>query len=124
MFELKLLIFRYPSMTGFHDLHNLITKQCLVSTTFACATSCVFLDPNAIIELAIYITVICKVTLSLSLLSPPIPSFSGIRKVRKFYLNLSIKCTRFQINYSSCTGRSSENICSSSGGAQEKGKTG
>jgi hypothetical protein len=26
-------------------------------------------------------------------------------------------------NYSSCTGRSSENICSSSGGAQEKGKT-
>jgi hypothetical protein len=26
-------------------------------------------------------------------------------------------------NYSSCTGRSSENICNSSGGAQEKGKT-
>jgi len=28
------------------------------------------------------------------------------------------------LRYSSCTGRSSENICSSSGGAQEKGKTG
>jgi len=27
-------------------------------------------------------------------------------------------------NYSSCTGRSSENICSSSGGAQGKGKIG
>jgi hypothetical protein len=38
-------------------------------------------------------------------------------------LNLSIECTRFQTNYSSCTVRSSENICSSSGGAQEKGKT-
>jgi len=40
------------------------------------------------------------------------------------YMKLSIQCTRFQINYSSCTGRSSENICSRSGGAQEKGKTG
>jgi hypothetical protein len=29
--------------------------------------------------------VICKVTLSLGLLSPPIPSFTGIRKVRKIY---------------------------------------
>jgi len=27
-------------------------------------------------------------------------------------------------NYGSCTGRSSENICSSSGGGQEKGKRG
>jgi hypothetical protein len=38
----------------------------------------------------------CKVTLSLGLLSPPNTSFSGIRKVRKFFetkyemLNLSI----------------------------------
>ncbi len=32
-------------------------------------------------------------------------------------LKLSIQCTRF---HSSCTGRSSENICSSSGGAQER----
>jgi hypothetical protein len=39
-------------------------------------------------------------------------------------LKLSIKCTRFERNYSRCTGRSSENICNSSGGAQEKGKTG
>jgi hypothetical protein len=38
-------------------------------------------------------------------------------------LKLSIYCTRFQTNYSSCTGRSSENICRSSGGAQEKEKT-
>ncbi len=85
MFELKLLIFHYPSMTCFQDLHNLIIKQCLVSTTFACATSCVFLDPNIIIELPTYMTVICKVTLSLGLLSPPIPSFSGIHKVIKIY---------------------------------------
>ncbi len=31
---------------------------------------------------------------------------------------------KVQTNYSSCTSRSSENICSRSGGAQEKGKTG
>jgi hypothetical protein len=30
----------------------------------------------------------------------------------------------FETNYSSCTGRSSENICSSSGCTQEKRKTG
>jgi hypothetical protein len=55
----------------------------------------------------------------------PIPSFSGIRKVRNFLLNLRLKsCIRFESNYSSCTGRSSENICSSSGGAKEKVKTG
>jgi len=41
----------------------------------------------------------CKVTLSLGLLSPPIPSFSGIRKVRKFLLNLryqDVAAGRFQ----------------------------
>jgi hypothetical protein len=31
---------------------------------------------------------------------------------------------RFKTNYSSFTSRSSENICSNSGGAKEKGKTG
>jgi hypothetical protein len=37
----------------------------------------------------------------------------------------SVCCTtKFETNYSSCTVRSSENLCSSSGGAQEKGKTG
>ncbi len=36
-------------------------------------------------------------------------------------LKLSISFTRFEINYSSCTSRSSENICSSRG-AQEKRK--
>jgi hypothetical protein len=35
-----------------------------------------------------------------------------------------LKLTRFERNYSSCTGRSSENIYSSSVGAQEKGKIG
>ncbi len=35
-------------------------------------------------------------------------------------LKLSILCTRFERNYSSCTGRSSENLCSSSGAAQVK----
>ncbi len=33
-------------------------------------------------------------------------------------LKLSILCTRFERNYSRCTGRSSENLCSSSGAAQ------
>jgi hypothetical protein len=37
-------------------------------------------------------------------------------------LKLSIECTRFESNYNSCTGRSSENICNTSGGAQEKRK--
>jgi hypothetical protein len=52
-------------------------------------------------------------------------------QVKTFLLNLSMKrwnsafiwCTRFETN-SRCTLRSSENICSSSEGAQEKGKTG
>jgi hypothetical protein len=39
-------------------------------------------------------------------------------------LELSMRLARFETNYSNCTVRSSENICSSSGGAQEKGKTG
>jgi hypothetical protein len=37
-------------------------------------------------------------------------------------LNLSVECTRFERNYSSCTGRISENLCSRSGGAREKKK--
>ncbi len=37
-------------------------------------------------------------------------------------LKLSIQCT--ETNYNRCTGRSNENICSSSGGPQPKGKTG
>ncbi len=58
---------------------------------------------------------------------PFIPSFGGICIAMKFcksqyeMLKLSIQCT--ETNYSRCTGKSSENICSSSGGAQEKGKT-
>jgi hypothetical protein len=72
-----------------------------------------------------------KLTLSSPCLHPgfhPLtPLFSGIRKVRKCQyqmLNLSIQCTRIERNYNSRAGRSSENLCSSSGGAQEKRKTG
>jgi len=64
---------------------------------------------------------------------PPNPSFGGIRKVKKFYKisvwnaetqyeMLSISCIRFERNHTSCTGRSSENLSSSTGGAQEKKK--
>jgi len=35
-----------------------------------------------------------------------------------------VLCTKVRTNYNSCTARSTENICSSSGGAEEKGKTG
>ncbi len=66
-----------------------------------------------------------KSPLSWGLLSSPIPSFSGIRKAMKSQyemLKLSIQCT--ETNYSRCTGKSSQNICSSSEGAREKGKTG
>jgi hypothetical protein len=35
-----------------------------------------------------------------------------------------LKLTRFEISYSCYTGRSNQNICNSSGGAQEIGKTG
>jgi hypothetical protein len=56
--------------------------------------------------------VICKVTWSLGLLAPSIPSFSGICKVKEILLNL----IRFKTSYGGCTGKSTENICSSSGG--------
>jgi len=39
-------------------------------------------------------------------------------------LKLSISRTRLESNYSSCTGWSSENICSSSGGHSGKRKEG
>jgi hypothetical protein len=39
-------------------------------------------------------------------------------------LKLSIYCRSFETNYSSRKGSSSENICGSREGAQEKGKTG
>ncbi len=41
-----------------------------------------------------------------------------------YYNIIIIWCTRFETNYNSCTGKSNENICSSDGGAQEKGRTG
>ncbi len=39
----------------------------------------------------------------------------------KKMLNLIISCTRFKRNYSGCTCRSSENLCSSSGGKKNRG---
>jgi hypothetical protein len=55
-------------------------------------------------------------------LSPLIPSFEWYLQSKNFVKILSMKCwnlacTRFQSNYSSCTGRSNGNVCSSSGGA-------
>ncbi len=59
----------------------------------------------------------------------PIPSFWWYRQSNEILLNLSMKCwnwaflcTMFGSNYSSCTGKRRENICSSSEGAQENGK--
>jgi hypothetical protein len=56
---------------------------------------------------------------------------SGIHKVRTFLLNLHIKCWNSAFNAQGSRVTivvvqvgSSENICSSSGGAQENGKTG
>jgi hypothetical protein len=40
------------------------------------------------------------------------------------YWNSAFNAQRLESIYSSCTGMSSENICSNSGGAQAKGKTG
>jgi hypothetical protein len=39
-----------------------------------------------------------KLTLSLGLISPPIPSFSGIRKVKDILINLSMKCWHSAFN--------------------------
>jgi hypothetical protein len=55
---------------------------------------------------------------------------SEVHKVTKFYLiwawNAETQHLMHKVegNYSNCAYRSSENICSSSGGAQEKGKRG
>jgi len=48
----------------------------------------------------------------------------GLTAGKELGISFSISCTRLESNYSSCTGRSSENICSSSGGAHEKEKRG
>jgi len=78
------------------------------------------------------IRVICNVTLyspclsaSFHSLSPPsVVSAKQWNFIKSQYelLKLGIQCT--ETNYSSCTVKSSENICSSSGGGQEKVKTG
>ncbi len=73
------------------------------------------------IEKTVYLL---KLAVKSPLVSPRIPSaftpyplFQWYSQSKKFMLNLSM------YDYSSCTGRSSENICRRSGGAQEKGKT-
>jgi hypothetical protein len=74
----------------------------------------------------VYNRVFLKVILS----SPPIRSSSEVYKVRKFYeiwvWNAETQHLMHKVrgNFRSPTCRSSENICRSSGGAQEKGKTG
>jgi hypothetical protein len=70
-----------------------------------------------IIKFSCCTRVIHKVTLCFT----PYPLFQRYRQSKEILLNLGM---RFENNYSSCTGRSSENICSCSGGAEEKGKTG
>jgi len=76
------------------------------------------------------IKVIREVTLSLGLLSP---HFTGINKVMKgneILLNLSIKCWNSAFNAQGSRviivvgQEGSENICRTSGGAEEEGKTG
>jgi hypothetical protein len=74
--------------------------------------------------------IICKVTLSLGLLSPQI-LLSGVSIIKEGnfikpgneMLKIDVYCTRFKTNYSSITSRSSGNIRSQSGGAKEKGET-
>jgi hypothetical protein len=60
-----------------------------------------------------------KVTLSLGLLSPPIPLFHWYLQSKEILSNFNMKCWKQHFNaqgssgitHSSCTGRSSENIC-------------
>ncbi len=59
--------------------------------------------------------VICKVTLSFTPLFPlwgASAKWWNFIKISVWKQKLSIQCTRFESNYSSCTGRISENICS------------
>jgi hypothetical protein len=59
----------------------------------------------------------------LGLLSPPLPTFNGICKVRTF-IKSEYEMPKFSILRVVIEVRNRENTCSSSGGAQEKGKTG
>jgi hypothetical protein len=65
-------------------------------------------------------------TLSLGLFSLTIPSLSDVRKVWGTLIKSGYGMLKLSIrgNYNSCTCRSSENICSNSGGAKAKGKIG
>jgi hypothetical protein len=69
-----------------------------------------------------YNRVLNKVTLSIT----PYPHFQWYSQTNEILLNLSMKCwnsafnARFENNYNGRPGRSSENICSSNGGAQGK----
>ncbi len=84
---------------------------------------------NVLRHVSVNTKIICKVTLSLGLLSPPNPYFRGIHKVRKFLLNLGMKYWKSAFNAQgsrliivALRSRSSENICSNNEGAKEKGK--
>jgi hypothetical protein len=75
----------------------------------------------------VYNKIIGKVTLSFT----PYPLFQWYPQSKEILLNFSMKCSNLAFNaqgsrviYDSCIGRSSENICNSNGGEQEKGKTG
>ncbi len=73
-----------------------------------------------------------KLSLKSPSLSPPILSFSGIHKVRKFLWNLIMKCWNSAFNAKGSRviivivqmGAVKKYICSSSGGAQEKERRG
>jgi len=56
----------------------------------------------------------------LSTLSVVSANLRRFNKSQYEMLILRVQCTRFETNYNSCIVRSSENICSSSGGAQEQ----
>jgi hypothetical protein len=76
--------YNYP-VTGYIYIFTLMRGQCkYLSNTLT--------QPpvNVLGRVSVDTKIICKVTLSLGLLSPPNPSFKGIHKVRKIYLGM--KC--------------------------------
>ncbi len=86
------------------------------------------LSPRLVADNRFFLKVIMSSPCPWASFHPLSPSLSEVRKVRKFYWIWAWNAEtqhlmhKVQRNYSSCTCRSSENICSSSsGGAQEKG---
>jgi hypothetical protein len=52
----------------------------------------IMICPADDIQIISHVKVFLKVAVSLGLLVPPIPSSSEVRKVKKFLLNLGMKC--------------------------------